>query len=420
MASVDVEAAAQNAQCSVPRLKRRQLKHHSRSSKHAKSLAGSRKTNTVLRRIASKIPSRTNYHSTHVAYNRSSDYYTHYRHNFRPLPPQALEHCALGGRLKSSRKPPLPVHETPLQSGHRTWDNIGTRPGAYQASHLRVIEHVILPSEVLHVGKGLSHLRFPIDQSVAHGSTPATSLIPGSRFYLVRCVRVNSSIPSHQDWVLSDNVWPESIAICMNECCLEIPRKGIYRKDSPVDATAYIREGTNYMEVAVIGFPEGSTTGYTVGVEIVVVMDESTAKGSRTLLPWKEGRKRILDRIVDTDPDFVTTQLDLDLTDPMTSRICTTPTRGIFCRHNSCFDYEIFIQTHNGMDPTDFKCPVCRLDARPQSLVVDGFFLQVRQELEKRGRLDAKVITIDKDGEWVIKELVHGHTHQQVITIDDD
>jgi len=344
------------------------------------------------------------------------------------LKPSSFPHLDLYNHSQSKA-----YHEAlgPSQTVRFLSNNRPTPDGEHRTTslhNLRAIERVILPPEVLRDGKNLSDWHFTIDKldadtlvrsdSLAHPSTPVTDLLPGSRLCRIRCVQVETSLPSQNEWVVLNHVWPDRIALTLNGHGLEIPT--MFEKDVPVYATTYIKEGINNVQAAVFGSLKGSR--YVVGIEIIAVMDEHAAKRSSTLLSWKEGRDRILDRIVDSEPDVLISdsQMDLDLTDPITTRLFSTPVRGIACSHNSCFDHEIFLQTRKGKDPDGFKCPICGLDARPPSLVVDGFFLQVRNELERRDRLDAKAITIDKGGDWVIKEMDKKHARRQVIEIDDD
>jgi hypothetical protein len=41
---------------------------------------------------------------------------------------------------------------------------------------------------------------------------------------------------------------------------------------------------------------------------------------------------------------------------------------------------------------------------RPQTLLVDGFLVEVRKELERKGMLTTRAIVVEGDGRWTAKE----------------
>jgi len=51
-----------------------------------------------------------------------------------------------------------------------------------------------------------------------------------------------------------------------------------------------------------------------------------------------------------------------------------------------------------------WKCPICQADARPPMLFIDGWMLQVRNELVARGESGAKHIMVSLDGKWTVKK----------------
>ena len=331
-----------------------------------------------------------------------------------------------------------------------------------QMKNYSFIKQIILPPDVLSNRKRHVVWDFSIHQDLIErlardvagpcGSPPLRTVGPGSRLCRIRCINANGSIKSmsQSQWVAEDNVWPSNTAIIFNGIALEIRRKSHHGKDLPIDVTRYVKAGANNLTAAAIGFPKDSNADYAIGLEIVQIFDDKQIIDSIPTIPWQESRKSIIDRLSTNDPDVqvVNPQIVLDLTDPFTSCIFEIPIRGSSCRHDQCFDLHIFLQTRNRKTPTEpcepdeFRCPVCGADARPQSLVIDGFYAQVRDELKKQGRLDAKAIILHNLGDWEIKEeeevsgesgdgvgrrsmpqqtAVPGRsTHAEVIEIDDD
>ena len=302
--------------------------------------------------------------------------------------------------------------------------------------YYRFVSHVIMPTRFIssnsrHVGwdfemkKGLIEL-LAQDQSGSYGSYATRTFATKSRMCRVRCVKADKfkvdrykteelKVPeliSQSEWVVADNIWPGSTAILLNGTALEIRKKSHHGKDLPIDATRFIKEGDNHISTAVIGFDKDNNAHYAIGIEIVQVTDEDQIRKRIPTLRWQDARQRIIDRSLHTDPDVqvVHSQMIIDLTDPFTARLFDVPIRGSTCRHNQCFDRDVFLQTRSSRNvsepcgPDEFRCPICGADARPPSLVIDGFFVSVREELERKGRLDAKRIVLHELGDWEIKE----------------
>ncbi|ROV90595.1 hypothetical protein VSDG_07417 [Cytospora chrysosperma] len=122
-----------------------------------------------------------------------------------------------------------------------------------------------------------------------------------------------------------------------------------------------------------------------------------------------------------------TSELSIDLTDPFSASIFAVPARGVTCTHMECFDLETWLNTRptkqaircghqkvctcpkyaEPSDPDKWKCPICFADARPRSLRIDRFLLDVRRRLEELNKLDTKSILVSIDGTWrPVAELV--------------
>ncbi|KAG7148986.1 E3 SUMO-protein ligase PIAS1 like [Verticillium longisporum] len=127
----------------------------------------------------------------------------------------------------------------------------------------------------------------------------------------------------------------------------------------------------------------------------------------------------------DDDAPIIFSNLSIDLADPFTATMFKIPVRGSSCTHLECFDLGVWLGTrlgkstsvHSlkcgcglcrrsralGAEPslTDkWKCPLCDKDARPGSLRVDGFMVEVREALVRRGLTRTKSINVGPDGTW--------------------
>lgn len=208
-----------------------------------------------------------------------------------------------------------------------------------------------------------------------------------------------------------DTVWPSGVAILFNSKGLEIRKKLHYGKDLAVDVSSIIKEGSNAISIAISQLPPGDTATYYFALERICFTNADSIKSDITTIDFEEARDRILASCGPADPDIeiLDPSIILNLTDPFSSSICQTPVRGASCSHKQCFDLDIFLSTRSSKAPTEpcapdqFRCPICSADARPKSLLLDGFFAKIRDELEHLQRLDAKAVKIDEHGEWKIK-----------------
>lgn len=328
--------------------------------------------------------------------------------------------------------PPLPTHPNPttsalhqahLRSPTLSYFDMNEKPSSVPKCY-RFISNVLMPPEELDSKNRHVNWDFRVDKELtdwfahdthnSHGAPPTRAIVPGSRLCRIRCISLKekTGMPTESEWAVADNVWPGSTAVVLNGIALDIRKKSHHGKDLPIDVTSYIKEGQNNLSSAIIGLQKDSTTRYAIGAEFIMVVDEQKIKIQMKVLPWLEARKRILDQSKNMDPDIevMQSQRVLDLTDPFTARIFGVPVRGINCHHNQCFDRDTFLQTRTAKTPgepcgpDEFRCPICGQDARPQSLMIDSFFLGVRMGLKERGRLDAKAIILHDSGEWEIKE----------------
>ncbi|KAL9129783.1 MAG: hypothetical protein Q9217_001859 [Psora testacea] len=240
---------------------------------------------------------------------------------------------------------------------------------------------------------------------------------PGSLTYRIRCLKLKlgTAIPFEEEWVVSDHTWPPCLTVVLNGVVLELRRKSHYGKDLPIDVTRIVKEGRNVLTVAILDLPEDCNEQYAIGLEAVQVICYTDLKKNIPITDRDQARQRILSKGALADPDIEVLQpeITIDLTDPFTAKIFNVPTRGRSCQHDQCFDLETFLSTRASKGkkkdepcgPDEFKCPICKGDVRPGSLVIDGFFLSVRARLQAQGRLeDTKAILIDPDGQWIIKE----------------
>ena len=254
------------------------------------------------------------------------------------------------------------------------------------------------------------------DSSVTASDVPQRQYAHGLLLFRLRCAQVSGDCREfvEDQWVVQDHVWPKTIFVTINGIHAELRKKDIYGKDFPVDLTPFILQGLNFIEISCLVDTDEIGAGlYAFAVEVVGVVDEEWIRQQPKGLPFDESLAFItrgLSSIADDDDlTVVDPYVSIDLVDPFMATIFRTPVRGKECLHRECFDLETYLQTRKAQSkgmPTsadDWKCPICRKDARPTSLVVDEFLVSVRQRLQEDNKLDAKALRVKPDGTWEAK-----------------
>ncbi|KAL7623316.1 hypothetical protein AAE478_006997 [Parahypoxylon ruwenzoriense] len=234
--------------------------------------------------------------------------------------------------------------------------------------------------------------------------------------------------------VAKDEMIPEHIFMELNGCTLSIMRKAHHSKDLPLEVSSFVVAGENILNISI---PSGGSAFASlepyIAVELVEVLSHTAvlqmvkAQGA---VPPSTTRDIIRNRLAgsssnaaDDDELAMVNYLSIDLADPFTRTIFDVPVRGNACTHLECFDLETWLNTRlgkrscycgNGSDcakcPKEpsfvdkWKCPLCNGDARPYSLRIDGFLVEVRAQLESEGKLRTKSILALAAGSWEPKE----------------
>jgi hypothetical protein len=258
----------------------------------------------------------------------------------------------------------------------------------------------------------------------------------GSRLYRLKCVEVSANtMPTSMPedvWVTRETVWPSGIFLAFNNKQLEVRRKLHHGKDLTIDITKYLKGGLNTLTCSVLRTTEETKLGknFAIAVEVIEIITDDRIKELPVQLKEPEARNIITkslngglhgkgdgSTVADKDKDedeeilVVDAHISIDITDPYTARVFEVPVRGKKCLHRECFDLQTFLETRKARtserdremaptSPDEWKCPICKKDARPQNLVIDGFLQKVRKELAERDQLDVKAIRVQADGTW--------------------
>lgn len=351
---------------------------------------------------------------------------SHYATGFSGRAPVPQQLLPPRGHVRQITDPPNPgtsaLHQAHARSPNLVSLEKGGKPDSFKGSFAFVKRLAVMPNRLdqkkryfrwtFEVSKEDLDL-FAQETESSDGAPPIRLVHTGSWYCRLRCVKVSGQdVLSEGDWVVADTFWPNGVAVLLNGKALEIRKKVHHGKDLPIDVTKNLRGDKNVLSVATTRPGQNENSSYEVGLETIQIIDSAKIMNEVEKLQSPDALDRILKHASSIDPEVqvVDATILLDLTDPYTSRIFNIPVRGRTCRHNQCFDLDVFLQTrgrktlNHPATPESFKCPICGADARPQSLVMDLFFLKIRTELQVLNRVDVKAVTLGEQGSWKIKE----------------
>jgi hypothetical protein len=334
-----------------------------------------------------------------------------------------------------ARAPPLPanptwqasaLHQARLRSPDLCQDDIlatGPKPMLYQ-----YVKEFALEPKRLELGTVVQRRRFmvsaemkalipPTRTSSFPGKPPSRHLTEQSLQFRLRCSKIaRPEVPIEEKrWAISDTYWPEYIYLTFNSADLEIRRKLHFGKDLPIDLTDFVIEGENTIHIALNTSPNNAElVQYTFAVEIIGVRNQEMIIGEceTRLQPSCEVLSSIKSSLVDDPADdddivMVSQNVTVNLFDPISlEQMCNTPVRSKNCVHRHCFDLGTFLESRSRAKPgypsmvDVWRCPICREDARPQTLLLDGFLMEVRRELVAMGDKETRAIIVQQDGSW--------------------
>lgn len=369
--------------------------------------------------ISAAIPAEISTYNQKHALQRSLVPPLHYMHPQQPLNPDVTAlHQA---HIRSPRLVPAG-----LSSSSTSQENPATR-------YYQTVRGFVLSPTRVSSSSPLSKFDFaipaydltltPSDTKHSNGQVATREFRQGTLQYRLRCVQAKRTDMKYTiaDWVVTDTVWPESASLAINKHQLEIRRKNHHGKDLPIDITPLVRltapNATNQITLSILkGRTKMKDFNYFLAVEVIEILHhnqildmvyQNRISASYTLNKIKKSLSGGTGD--DDDIAMVTSDLSIDLADPFTSKVFTTPVRGSSCLHRECFDLEVFLMTRNSKakrpeQPSmvdGWKCPLCGKDARPYSLQIDDFLISVRSKLEEEGKLEqVKAILMDASGKW--------------------
>ncbi|KAF4947731.1 hypothetical protein FGADI_10181 [Fusarium gaditjirri] len=315
--------------------------------------------------------------------------------------------------------------------GVRSPRRVPLNPGKIR--HYQFVRQLVYQPLALEPQRGLRSLSFNVTKDqiqklakkIEGIGLPFCYYSEGSRRYRLRMIvqPETQAEPSESDWVISATCWPSHVFFDLNSKSLELRRKQHFHKDQPLELTDFLVEGENKMTISYPAVEQNSKPGYKHFMAIEIV--ETLSHGALTDLihsrhfPAEETRYKIIRRLRPSDSDDIIVQdetLPISLADPFSKQRVAVPVRGSQCKHLECFDLETFLGTRSGKEPPKgggpqqqgeepslvdrWGCPICGLDARPISLLVDDYIAAVRRSLISNGDTRTRNIKVAPDGTW--------------------
>ncbi|KAK6439258.1 hypothetical protein LTR95_004536 [Oleoguttula sp. CCFEE 5521] len=255
------------------------------------------------------------------------------------------------------------------------------------------------------------------EHAIAPGGLASRILRESDHLYRLRCSEIpKGGFQTENAWVTADNSWPGSMSCQLNDQWLETRGKLHHGRYLPVDLSQIVRAGSNTLAVHLArAANDPGKFEYAIAIEVITVSSHAAIVDGIMPLSSADSLASIKQSLSGTsgtlasDDDLVLTSstLSINLFDPFTAdRIFTIPVRGNTCLHRDCFDLETFLGQCRCEKPgfpcvvDCWRCPICKADVRPQSLIKDGFLVEVREKLERLGMSDTRAIVVEADGSW--------------------
>lgn len=261
-------------------------------------------------------------------------------------------------------------------------------------------------------------------RSADHSGIQVRRYREGSCRFRLRCCLLPKAGGSIKEsfWAVRDTTWPTEIYTYFNGRPQELPRKQHFHRDQPAELSDTVQAGLNEIKISL---PPNKCNvrkdrAFYLAVEIIRIASHGALKAgieSTSHIPSDITKNEIARRLKPDDSNDIIVEdqyLGISLADPFSSVMFEIPVRGIDCKHLECFDLNNWLSTRRSkpvvskrQEPSVadcWKCPICDLDARPCSLQIDGYFVNVRSALVSSGKSNVKRIRASPDGSWLPEE----------------
>lgn len=262
----------------------------------------------------------------------------------------------------------------------------------------------------------------PVEEVVSNYQPSQWRVNRATRLFRFRCAK---HVPQQdgnavqKTWMDTPTFWPLNCYFNCNGQQLEPRRSNQWHKNLPIDLMPFIKVGQNTIDVFINKLPNQKVEAFVGAIECIKLGTADTIikevsekiKKAEEFIQSLASKARSSVEQDDDELSIVSESVQVSIYDPiMGTGICKTPVRGDHCEHKECFDLETFLQSrikrpgNDVFEADNWVCPICKAYSAPSVLHIEEYFVNVRNELMKLGRTDARSIVIDKDGTWSVKE----------------
>lgn len=261
----------------------------------------------------------------------------------------------------------------------------------------------------------------PVEAKLKDGHDIHWRVNRNTRIFRFRCAKHVSDrdeTSTKKLWMDTPTYWPLHVYFTCNDQQLEPRRSNQWHKNLPVDLTSFLKVGENTVKVFINRLKDQPVESFVAAVELVklrtaedIIKKVSERPRKATAFVESLATKPTTAAEADNDLSIVSESVQVAIYDPITANgICKTPVRGTLCTHKECFDLETYLQSRIKKPESDvyeadnWLCPICKTYAAPSALYIDEYFVMVRSVLNELGRPDARMIVVNKNGRWTVKE----------------
>lgn len=295
--------------------------------------------------------------------------------------------------------------------------------------YYQYVENLIVQPTRLNVSTHLTQIKFSLSQDQLQKLPVRQAIfdictLPVVRFenstlrFRVRVCRFASGETeiSESRWAGASTFWPAQLQITMNSMPCFLSRKQHFNADLPAEMSANLKAGYNELHISLPSLSGNERDhDYFIAIEQITTKNHASVWACVNSSPHasaettKDTIKQYYGLGGTDEISLLGGTSNVSVCDPISSRMCDTPVRGLNCKHLQCFDLENWLQSRTkkpGASPTEpclvdcWACPICGGDARPNQLRICDYFSSIMKQLRESGHSETRVIALSDNGEW--------------------
>ena len=111
----------------------------------------------------------------------------------------------------------------------------------------------------------------------------------------------------------------------------------------------------------------------------------------------------------ETDGDIIANSQCIKLDDPITLNKLTLPSRGLYCQHMQCFDFDSYLFVNKKKPKSEYICPICSECCNPGNVYIDYITLCFVHLYNDQNNEDIPTIVVMSDGTYKLSQNNKSH-----------